>query len=820
MSAEEIRKLVERIKNASLPSDRRAALKQLAAIAASNPSSRTLIREIGIKAFYAVLQQDHEYEANMEAILKLFFSLFSPADDGDEQSKEIAAYNIDAFLGLPDALSLILDLLAHSDYPIRALTLELVTAMAAYSRRTLQAALLETAAGVSRVCDCIDDDNPALKGNAVILLAMIAMESEEVGKIVAFSGVPDKLFDLIQSSNPKAAGIAVLLAEDSEASSAAVDAAAMVQDALELFSTLIESSAAIRVSLKELGFVPRTVELLNSLISDAGLVSPSSPVDISAHKQLWEQNARNISLCCHNIKALVQGNPSDVRAVTAELASTDVFAALQALAFLPYAENYPNINNDPNLHIPEPSTNIQTAQIRKAALSTISVLVRSTVQFRILFYTSLCASKFTDAATPQINVVHTMLHDRSAALRTASYVSLRESFVLDPNNRSPCTALLNAFTGSTNLTALVQTAAASNSTSDVAGIGVDEDEVTIPSKYLAILGEALKDALTLYPKGSDEAAVFYAAALLAWTLNRVQGARERLLAAFAHNAGNSLFPQIMRVLSASQRMQAPSVMRIGLLSLVASWLYQSSAAVSAFLQSASHLPMIVEILQKGAMDDEKLDVHVKGLAAVILGVCLDVTEGDNGGAAAESGFLTGGKGPSMMVPRGTISDLIRNHIGISEFTARLEDLKATPQFAQPLTEEEAWKLAARVEGVEKHGVFFGGSSIGHEQYYDKDVVDLIGNVYEQIAAKAMYLLPNNNTSNGNPQNSTVEKGTPYDAANTHANSNNINIDQQLWKCSSRIRQKMNNSTRTRNSSRHKKEIFIGWKANFDRLKAK
>ncbi len=716
---DEVQRLIERIKSASLPADRRAAVKALADVASRGTARRAEIGELGLKAFYAVLEQDRAYDANVRAVLLLLNAIFSVAAD-NAPAREVASTNIDAFLGLPYALTLILDHLGNRDITVRSATVEVLTSIAAYSRQTLQAALLDASAGVSKVCECVDDSHPGLRASAIILLAMICTDSPEVAKIVTFSGVPDKLFDIVQNINPKTPTL--LNAQESEDDiESSVDAANTVQDVLDLFGTLISCSPSTRASLRELMFVPRIVDLLATLTRDSGVVAANSPVDLSTvapHLALFKQNTRNIASCCANIAALIQGDAAEVRVMIGNLAATDVFNKLQALTLLPYVEVPANT--------PDPPVNIEISIIRKAALVTTAVLVRSGVEFRRLYYSSLYASKLTDtAATAQICAVQTMLHDRSAAMRTAAYVALRESFVMDPSNRAPSPALLNAFTGSSSLTSLVPTASADM-------VDDDESDYSIPPKYLAVLGDALKDALTLYPNGSDEAAVFYSAALLAWTLNRVPNARERMLNAFAHNAGNSLFPQIMRVLENAQRVQTAPVVRIGLLSLIASWLEGSTAAVSAFLSSSMHLPLVVDILQKGTGTDDAADVHVKGLAAVVLGICLDVTDNEDAASASESGFISGGRGPSMVVPRGTISDVIRNHIGITIFTTRLEDLKATPQFANPLNEEETWRVASAVAKVERNGVFYGGSSIGHEQYYDTDMVTLIGKAVAMI----------------------------------------------------------------------------------------
>lgn len=722
--SDEVRRLVERIKSASLAQDRRAALRQLSQLAQSGADRQAEISEAGLKVFYAVLDQDKQYQSNLNAVLQLLIAIFSPQTDDNRHAHTVVATNIDMFLGLPDAISLVLEQLAHPDFNIRGAALETLTAMAAYSRPTLQAALLDASLGVSRVCDALDDQHTVLRSNAVILLAMVCVNSAEVSKIVAFSGVPDKLYDLVVSLNPKASTLSAAPPEHVET---AQDNAVVVQDVLELLGSLLDSSSTTRTALLEMNYVPRLVDLLAQLVNDSAIASELLFVELTAQMTLTTQNARNISLALANITRLLQSdyhNP-ELNKMATQLSTTNVFGFVQMLAFLEY------IDNSDQAH----ETNLQLATIRRHALRTMNALSNSHFTFRNSFSASLCSSPMTEAATPQIRTLHTMLHDRSAALRVAAYVALRDSFIQDPVSGVPSPALINALTGSSSLMSLVQTAGADLEVDDE-----DEHEISIPSQYLSMLGEALKDALTLYPKSSDVAALFYSTALLSWTLFRVPTARERLLASYAHNAGNSLFPQIMRVLAATQRHQAPPVARIGLLSLICAWLYNSPSAVSAFLSSAAHLPMLVEIFAKGTENDDSACVHIKGLAAVVLGICYEATDAQSA-SSGESGFISGGRGPSMVIPKGTIADVIRNHIGVAEFTAKLEDIKGTPQFAQSVAGPKWWQMVAEIANAETAGTFIGGRELGHEFWYGSDITDVIDNIYAKVAAKAVDLLP-------------------------------------------------------------------------------
>ncbi len=779
---DEVQRLVERIKSSSLAQDRRGAIIQLAQIAKESPRRQAEIGEIGLKVFYAVLDQDKQYEGNLRAVIDLLIAICAsaeseePANDSskgnasrdenaerekavekakrERAARDVAATNIDMFLGLPDGISLVLEHLSHDDFHIRCTTLELLTAMAANSRQTLQAAILDASQGVNSICDLLDDPQQVVRSNTVLLLSVLCTESPEVSKIVAFSGVPDKLFDLIQVVGPKTGNVSSLEVADDEDDS--LEAAIVVQDVLELLASIINCSGTTRTALRELSFVSRIVAVLAKVMRDAGFASESATPRLnsgSLQLALLKQNTRNILLCLSNISGLLQGDPAEAKQMTSDLSSTDVFNKLQNLSFLEYVDGGGE----------EIPANREISSIRMAALRTMSVLVKAHPDFRLLFYSSLCPSSRIDTATPQICTLHTMLHDPSAALRLAAYVSLRDSFILDTSTGLPSPALVNALTGSSSLMSLVQTADA-----DLEIDEEEEEDISIPAKYLAILAEALKDALTLYPKSSDECAVYYSSSLLSWTIIRVPGARERLLASYAHNAGNSLFPQIMRVLGSAQRQQAPPAVRIGLLTLICSWLYNSPSAVSAFLSSAMHLPMVIEMVDKGTNSEDLSSAHIKGLAAIVLGICLEAADGDVV-AGGEGGFISGGRGPSMVIPRGTISDVIRNHIGITAFTARLDDIKATRQFAQVMKGDGLWQLASNIAAVEAAGEFLAAKgALGHDEWYDSEVVNLIGDVYGQVAARAIDLLPARSDAHDGNNATSIQTGAPSGYPNMQA----------------------------------------------------
>eukprot|EP00178_Gracilaria_changii_P022578 TRINITY_DN671_c0_g1_i3.p1 TRINITY_DN671_c0_g1~~TRINITY_DN671_c0_g1_i3.p1 ORF type:complete len:2526 (+),score=520.87 TRINITY_DN671_c0_g1_i3:3063-10640(+) len=728
-------RLVDRIKTSVLPVDRRTAIQQLNEAAKQSPQAQKQVGTLGIKIIYAVLEQDSDYDETIKAALDLLITICgtlepssSPEKLSEQQqrkielsSAEVARGNVDAFLALPDAISLVLQQLGKHDFYIKFGTIELLTAMAANSRDTLQSALLSSSQGVTRVCDMLDDSDRHIRVNAVLLLSTLCEKSTEICNIVAFAGVLEKLFGLLEALSAEVSMdefSSDVLDKDS------LEAAIFVHDILLVVHNLLVGTSTTKTFLRDTGCIPKLVSILQRSSTDAGLIAsetatPSGSTSSAGARTAFERQAeRNLLLSLQCLARMVEGTDEESFRVRNDLLTSNIFRTLLNLGFSGKSAGF---NSEFAL------------DIRLTSLKTTSMLVRGHDDFRTTFNSSAYAVASGDQATsPQIISLKTMLQEHSSAIRAAAYTLLRDSFVVDPGLYLPSTILLNAMTSSSGATTLVGESRNLSLTSLSSA-----SELSSTSNSVAFISDFLKGALVGWPDVADAAGVFYAASLVSWVVNRIHGARERLLGCYVN--GSSLLPQILRTIGKLERERGPPEVRISLFSLACVWLYESPSAVSAFLSSAMNLPLLVDTIKRTGTRGDVAEVHTRGLAAVLLGICLLTTE-DASDATNQSGFLSGG-GPSTVIPRETVANVIRNRVGVAEFTACLDDLCEAKSFKAGDAFSSPWTFVENLVALEKRSGFLSSSgNLGHENWYADGILHVVTNVYEKVGARALDLV--------------------------------------------------------------------------------
>ncbi|CAN8074424.1 unnamed protein product [Agarophyton chilense] len=728
-------RLVDRIKTSVLPVDRRTAIQQLNEAAKQSPQAQSQAGSLAIKIIYAVLEQDNEYDETIKVALDLLITLCGSLEPSsipqklsqDEQGKfesssaEIAKQNVDAFLALPDAVSLVLQQLEKNDFYIKFGTIELLTAMAANSRETLQSALLSSSQGVPRVCDMLDDPDRHIRVNAVLLLSTLCVKSAEICKIVAFAGVLEKLFALLETLSAEVTmddfSGDVLDKEN-------VETAIFVHDILLVVHNLLAGTSTTKTFLRDTACIPKLVSILQRSAIDTGLITnetetSSGSTASAGGKTAFERQAeRNLLLSLQCISNMVDGTDEESIRLRNDLFTSNIFRTLLNLGF---SGRSSNSNSELGL------------DIRLTSLKTIATLVRGLDEFRTMFNASAYSVASGDQATsPQIIALKTMLKEYSSAVRAAAYTLLRDSFVVDPGLDLPSTILLNALTSSSGTTTFVDERRnlSLNSLSSAS-------ELASSGNSMELISDFLKEALVGWPDIADAAGVFYAASLVSWVVHRVQGAKERLLGCYVN--GSSLLSQVLRTIGKLERERGPPEVRISLFSLSCVWLYESPSAVSAFLSSAMNLPFLVDTIKRTGTRGDIAEIHTRGLAAVLLGICWLTTEGTSD-ATSQSGFLSGG-GPSTVIPRETVANVIRNRVGVAEFTACLDDLIAAKSFKAGDAYATPWNFVESLLTLEKKtGLLSSSGNLGHENWYGDGILHVVGNVYERIGARALDLV--------------------------------------------------------------------------------
>eukprot|EP00177_Eucheuma_denticulatum_P002707 GFKZ01004868.1.p1 GENE.GFKZ01004868.1~~GFKZ01004868.1.p1 ORF type:complete len:2519 (+),score=510.43 GFKZ01004868.1:235-7791(+) len=761
-------RLIDRIKTSALPQDRRTAIAALVDAAKRSPQQQVLVGELAIKLIYAVLEQDKDYDDNIKATLDLLIAIcgtLDPPDPAqlpallgdpargmnhqemlalfDQKTASAASTNVDMFLGMPNSVSLLLDLLEKTDFYVKFSAIELLTAMAANSRQTLQMAVLEAPQGVSRICDLLDDGNRLLRSNAVLLLSTLCDQSSEICKIVAYGGVLEKLFTLIESvSGDNRGGDAY---DDDDFDGDSLEAAIVVQDVLLVLRNLVRGAGTTKTFMRDTACIPRLVAVVAKSAAGANML-PESPDQAGAPKALpaatgtklavEKQSRKNLVAAMQCVDGLVKDGDTESDMIKNDLSTTNIFHLLAGLAFTTKGQR--DDASDKPLE--------NALQVRVAALRTISILTRGHDSFRSMFgAVSVSLGDQRSSSPAQVAALRAMLGDSAASVRAAAYLALRESFVVDVRLDLPSSNLLNAIGSLEEHTKYSK-----------GGRGMGTSLGSAASNPVQIVADSLKTAVTGWPNHADPAGVFYSASLLSWLVARVQGAKEKMLSSVID--GGALLPQMIRLLGKVEREKGPPEIRIALFTLACVWLHECPPAVYAFLSSAMHLPMLVDVIKGTGSRGDVAEVHVRGLAAVLLGICWKTTDGA-GDAMGDSNFLS--SGVSAFIPKGTISDVIRNRIGITVFTACLDDLRSTKAFSLDEKDKRVWVLPERLVAFEdRSGLMSLDGGLGHERWYESVSITVMDDVYKTMGARALDLLDDESrvplsTSKGPPLSAEI-----------------------------------------------------------------
>eukprot|EP01117_Protostelium_nocturnum_P007795 TRINITY_DN278_c0_g2_i1.p1 TRINITY_DN278_c0_g2~~TRINITY_DN278_c0_g2_i1.p1 ORF type:complete len:673 (+),score=283.73 TRINITY_DN278_c0_g2_i1:1129-3147(+) len=163
------------------------------------------------------------------------------------------------------------------------------------------------------------------------------------------------------------------------------------------------------------------------------------------------------------------------------------------------------------------------------------------------------------------------------------------------------------------------------------------------------------------------------------------------------NSGNS------NRISSSDRF---TLVKIGLLRLLAVWMDNCPNAIKIFLSSANNLPFLVELILAAPSDEG--DVHVQGLCCLLLGLAFKYGEEESG----------------SQFNRAAIHSLIQSRIGLDQFNSKLDSLRKNPQFLSAESGESDANVALRA-GDENYVKIYSSQQQNSQQisqifYYDYD----------------------------------------------------------------------------------------------------
>ncbi|KIW07506.1 uncharacterized protein PV09_01471 [Verruconis gallopava] len=233
--------LSNRLSNASLLEDRRAAIHGLRSFAKDYPAS---VASGALRPLIACLTNDIEDVDTIKPVLETLLGLFNPSPDSLEASEDIALWLADEFTTRQDNIQILLDLLDSSDFYSRLYSLRLVQCIFAARPERTQECILGAALGTSRLVASLDDSRDAIRNAGLVLLSEITRSSTELQKLVAFENAFDRVFKVIKMEGSLSQG------------------GIIVQDCLELLANLVTHNPSNQSLFRESGCVSKFAQLL------------------------------------------------------------------------------------------------------------------------------------------------------------------------------------------------------------------------------------------------------------------------------------------------------------------------------------------------------------------------------------------------------------------------------------------------------------------------------------------------------------------------------------------------------------------------------
>ncbi|RKP13963.1 p115 like vesicle tethering protein [Piptocephalis cylindrospora] len=238
-------KLRSRLEHGTLLEDRRSAVLGLKGL------SRQYKKEVAgsIPGLVAVLERDRSDVDVVKAAIETLNSLCTPenADRYAEPTDEdvsLAVANTDSLISTPNAIMSLLTGLEEFDFYVRFNTLQLLSTLLHHRLSPLQAAVLTSGMGCSRLVDLLDDRREAIRNESLLLLIQLTDAHAEIQKIIAFENAFERLTQVAkEEGGPLSGGI-------------------VVQDCLQLCMNLLRYNTSNQNYFRETGGIQSTAGLL------------------------------------------------------------------------------------------------------------------------------------------------------------------------------------------------------------------------------------------------------------------------------------------------------------------------------------------------------------------------------------------------------------------------------------------------------------------------------------------------------------------------------------------------------------------------------
>lgn len=388
----------------------------------------------------------------------------------------------------------------------------------------------------------------------------------------------------------------------------------IVQDCLELLVHLITQNSSNQLMFRESGHLAKLVSLI-PLPSQGDGSAQHSPTDIPEPRVLF--------LALEVLNVLLRApsctSKTDLKATQDQLARLQL---LQGLARLACAEN---TDGDGNF-----------SALWGQSFRTLACLLKENSRAKDEF--PAMTVRWTRESYEDVPVLHCILlrtlHSKSAFERDAALEVIRTFCEGNETGQAMLASTVHVVEGS-----------------DFDGSGAS----------LGTFGTTLLKAID--GPTSDDVSKHQAALVMGALLDGCALAKDR--------ADATILAKFVRILSdikgeASQAQSSTVLLGRAVLKLLCLWLNESPGSVQKVFSSPSHVPLLVDLIVK----EDCKDVVTRGLASVVLGICvLQKVE-----ARTDASFYTSS----------SVLDIVSKHIGLHTFFCAWEDMAATREYKRGL----------------------------------------------------------------------------------------------------------------------------------------
>mmetsp|Transcript_40700 Transcript_40700/g.95824 ORF Transcript_40700/g.95824 Transcript_40700/m.95824 type:complete len:1018 (-) Transcript_40700:560-3613(-) len=240
---QKVARLFERLGGAAGPDDVRKALGDLGELASEQAMRVSSAEDVTL--LLRVLAETEEVEVKRD-VLDVLVNLLDAKtpSSAPDAARAKAAFNLDAFLEDPAAVSAVLSCLEPEDMYVRYNAIQLMLIVLGAERGRVQNFVLTNPMGAAAATELLGDRREVVRNDALLLLAELSKDSGEISRLIAFQGAFDRLLEIIGD-------------EAEEGGSVIID------DCLVLIATLLRQNPAAQRLFVETGTLERLAPYLS-----------------------------------------------------------------------------------------------------------------------------------------------------------------------------------------------------------------------------------------------------------------------------------------------------------------------------------------------------------------------------------------------------------------------------------------------------------------------------------------------------------------------------------------------------------------------------